>query len=106
MRIGVVRGHVVLNRMVPALEGTALVIVEPVTAPNLEARNGAGGGKALVIADHLSPAHGQLVGFVEGREAANAFWPKDTPVDAYCALIVEKYEFTPPGPAPGVATKG
>ena len=50
-------------------------MVEPVTAENLAARNGAGGGKTLVVADHLSPADGQMIGFVEGREAANPTGP-------------------------------
>lgn len=91
-----VRGRVVLNVSVPALQGLRLVIVEPVTAENLAARNESGGGKALVAADHLSAAEGQMVGFVEGREAANPYWPAKTPVDAYCSLVVESYDFRPP----------
>jgi microcompartment protein CcmK/EutM len=89
-----VRGCVVLSRAVPELHGTRLLVVEPVTAENLAARNGQGGGKALVVADHLAPGNGQMIGFVEGREAANAFWPKTAPVDAYSALIVENYDFS------------
>ena len=96
MRFGVVRGQVVLSLAVPELEGTTLLVVEPVTAENLAAKNGQGGGKSLVAADHLQAARGQLVGFVEGREAANAYWPKQAPVDAYCALIVNKVDFQPP----------
>jgi microcompartment protein CcmK/EutM len=93
VRLGIVRGHVVLNRMVPGLEGTRFLMVEPVTAENLAAGNGKGGGKTLVVADHLAPARGQLVAFVEGREGANAYWPKSVPVDAYCALIVKDVDF-------------
>ena len=63
-------------------------MVEPVTAENLAARSTAGGGKALVVADHLAPDRGQMIAFVEGREGANAYWPRNAPVDAYCALIV------------------
>ena len=37
-----------------------------------------------------------MIGFVEGREAANPYWPASAPVDAYCALIVENYDFQPP----------
>lgn len=96
MRIGMVRGRVVLNSAVEPLTGTTLLIVEPVNAENLTARNGAGGGKTLVVADRLSPHEGQMIGFVEGREAANAYWPTDVPVDAYCALIVENYDFQAP----------
>ena len=96
MRLGYVRGHVVLHTAVPELRGTRLVIVEPVTAANLASGNGRGGGKALVLADHLDPGLGQLVGFVEGREAANPYSPGRAPVDAYCALLVDALDFRPP----------
>jgi microcompartment protein CcmK/EutM len=93
MRLGIVRGHVVLNQALPSLQGTRFLMVEPVTAENLAAGNGKGGGKTLVVADHLGPDRGQMVAFVEGREGANAYWPKDAPVDAYCALIVKDVDF-------------
>ena len=96
MRLGIVKGQVVLNSSAPSLRGTTLLVVEPVSAANLADRNGAGGGKALIVADRLSPKAGQMIGFVEGREAANAYWPGEAPVDAYCALIVDNYEFKPP----------
>jgi microcompartment protein CcmK/EutM len=85
----------VLSKGIPALQGTSLLLVEPVTAPNLAARNGEGGGKTLVVADKLSPATGQMIGIVEGSEAAQPF-PAPTAVDAYCALIVNDYTFRPP----------
>ena len=96
MRLGVVRGRVVLSVAVPALRGTRLLLVEPVTAGNLAAGNGRGGGKTLVVADHLAPAEGQMIGFVEGREAANPYWPGRAPVDAYCSLLVDRVDFRPP----------
>jgi ethanolamine utilization protein EutN len=96
MRIGIVRGRVVLSRCIPSLKGTRLLVVEPVTAENLAARNGQGGGKALVVADQLAAHHGQMVAFVEGREAANPYWPESAPVDAYCSLIVDGLDFQPP----------
>jgi microcompartment protein CcmK/EutM len=89
MRLGIVRGHVVLNPAVKSYLGRRLVVLEPVTADNLRARNGHGGGKALIAVDELGAAVGQMVGFTEGREAANSFWPEPVPVDAYCALIVD-----------------
>jgi microcompartment protein CcmK/EutM len=95
MRIGIVRGTVVLGKSVEALKGTRLLIVEPVTAENLEKKNGLGGGKSLIVADRLAPAVGQMVAFTEGREAANPYWPNDVPVDAYAALIVENADFKP-----------
>lgn len=103
MRLGFVRGQVVLSCAVPGLAGTRLLVVEPVTAANLAAGNGQGGGKALVVADHLAPGLGQLVAFSEGREAANPYHPGRAAVDAYCALIVDGVDFRPPpqeGPLP------
>jgi microcompartment protein CcmK/EutM len=99
VRLGIVCGRVVLSKAVPSLEGTRFLMVEPVTAENLAARSGRGGGKALVVADHLAPERGEMIAFVEGREGANAYWPRQAPVDAYCALIVTDVDFElRPGP--------
>jgi len=95
VRLGIVRGQVVLSLAAPTLAGTTLLLVEPVTALNLEARDGRGGGRQLVVADRLSPGEGALIGFVEGSEAANAYYPGAAPVDAYCSLVVRGYEFGP-----------
>ena len=95
MRLGIVKGTVVLNRLDPHLVGTRFLIVEPVTAENLAAHNGAGGGKQLIVADHLAPGEGQMIAFVEGREAANPYWPGRAAVDAYCSLIVDTVNYHP-----------
>ncbi len=104
MRLGIVRGNVVLSKGIESLRGTRLLVVEPITAPNLEQANGLGGGKCLIVADQLAPRRGQTIAFVEGREAANPYWPESAPVDAYNALIVEGVDFKPPAvasPLPG-----
>jgi len=95
MRLGIVRGHVVLNPSVAAFRGKTLVVLEPVTMENLRARNGLGGGKALVAVDALGAAKGQMVAFTEGREAANPYWPDSVPVDASCSLIVDSFNIQP-----------
>lgn len=92
MRLGIVRGRVVLNPAVESYAGKTLVVIEPVTMENLRANNGRGGGKALIAIDELGAADGQMVAFTEGREAANPFWPGSVPVDAYCALIVDSID--------------
>ena len=89
MRLGIVRGQVTLAPAVESFHGRTLKIVEPVTMENLRAKNGQGGGKALIAVDELGAAMGQMVAFTEGREAANPFWPAHVPVDAYLALIVD-----------------
>jgi len=96
VRLGYVRGTVVLSVKDPALEGTRLLVVEPIVPGALRARDGSGGGKALIVADHLAPAEGQMVAFVEGREAANPYWPGRAAVDAYCSLIVDTLDYRPP----------
>ncbi|MFZ0960121.1 MAG: EutN/CcmL family microcompartment protein [Terriglobia bacterium] len=97
MRLGIVRGKIVLSLSDPSLVGTRLLIVEPVTAQGLAAHDGTGGGKQLIVADHLAPAEGQMIAFVEGREGANPYWPARAPVDAYCSLLVDTVDYHPPG---------
>ncbi len=92
MRLGIVRGHVVLSLALESFAGRTLAVVEPVTMENLRARNGLGGGKALIAIDELGAADGQMVAFTEGSEAANPFWPDRVPVDAYCAMIVDSID--------------
>jgi microcompartment protein CcmK/EutM len=92
MRLGIVRGHLTLTPAVDSFRGKTLIVVEPVTMENLRARNGLGGGKALIAVDELGAAKGQMVAFTEGREASNPFWPTPVPVDAYCSLIVDSID--------------
>jgi microcompartment protein CcmK/EutM len=92
MRLGIVRGHLTLTPAVDSYRGKTLVVVEPVTMENLRAKNGKGGGKALIAVDELGAATGQMVAFTEGREASNPFWPTPVPVDAYCSLIVDSID--------------
>jgi ethanolamine utilization protein EutN len=92
MRLGIVRGHLTLTPAVESYRGKTLVVVEPVTMENLRAKNGLGGGKALIAIDELGAAEGQMVAFTEGREASNSFWPTPVPVDAYCSLIVDSID--------------
>jgi ethanolamine utilization protein EutN len=90
-----------LNSAIDELRGIRLLVVEPVTAESLAKQNGSGGGKALIVADHLGPGIGQMIAFTEGAEASNPYWPKQVPVDAYCALIVNTLDYHPPGVAKG-----
>ena len=92
MRLGIVRGHLTLAPAVESFRGKTLVVVEPVTMENLRARNGLGGGNALIAIDALGAAEGQMVAITEGREASNPFWPDKVPVDAYCSLIVDSVD--------------
>lgn len=94
MRLGIVRGNITLSPAVESFHARTLVIVEPVTMENLRAKNGQGGGKALIAIDELGAATGQMVAFTEGSEAANPFWPTRVPVDAYLSMIVDAIDVT------------
>jgi microcompartment protein CcmK/EutM len=95
MRLGIVRGRVTLAPALDSLHSRTLAIVEPVTMENLRAKNGQAGGKAFIAVDELGAATGQMVGLTEGREAANPFWPKPVPIDAYVSLIVDTIDVKP-----------
>ena len=92
MRLAYVRGTLTLAPAIPELMGKRLVVLEPVTMENLRAKNGKGGGKALIAVDQLGAHEGQLVAFTEGREAANPFWPQNAPVDACSAMIIDQVD--------------
>ncbi len=93
MRLGIVCGEVVLSLADRRLAGTRFRVVEVVTGERLS--GGASGCTTLIVADHLSPDEGQMVAFVEGREAVNPYWPGEAPVDAYCSLIVDGVDYRP-----------
>jgi microcompartment protein CcmK/EutM len=95
MRLGIVVGKVVLSVSTPELQGTTLLIVEPMSHEDLLTGAKRGSGKALVVADQLSPSQGQLIAFVEGPEAAKPYRPNVVPVDAYCSLVVDNLVYKP-----------
>jgi microcompartment protein CcmK/EutM len=95
MRFGRVTGKVILSTAVPELTGVTLLVVEPMSHDDLLAGSKNGSVMALVVADRLGPSEGQLIAFVEGREAANPYWPENVPVDAYCSLIVDNLVYEP-----------
>ena len=47
-------------------------------------------GEELVVYDNMGAGMGSLIGFSEGREAANPFGKTKTPVDAYCACLIDQ----------------
>jgi ethanolamine utilization protein EutN len=98
MRIGSVIGRVTLSQAVPSLVGARWLIVSPFTR-----RHFAGEGDPAaslsrepspVVYDHLGGGLGNIVGFIEGREAAVPF-EVPTPVDAFNAAIVDDLFYAP-----------
>lgn len=97
MRLGHVIGTVTLSRQEPAYRGGRFLLVQPWTAAQFAAPTGEplAAGAALVVYDRLGAGVGHVIGFTEGSEAARPF-AEPTPVDAYCAAIVDDVYYQPP----------
>jgi ethanolamine utilization protein EutN len=88
MRIAEVIGSMTLSKAHVSLQGARWLIGVPCSLKALKGDR-RGDGEDLVIYDNLGAGNGCLVGVSEGAEAAAPFHPKKTPVDAYCACILD-----------------
>ena len=52
-------------------------------------------GEEVIAYDDLGAGPGSLIGLSEGREAANPFGQQKTPVDAYCACLIDRIALDP-----------
>ena len=88
MRMGTVIGRVTLSVRSKKYIGERLLITLPWKTDTF------GGAEkfdpAIVVYDQLGAGVGQQIAVSEGREAACPF-PKPTPVDAYCAALVDEF---------------
>lgn len=98
MRLGLVIGRVCLNVAVPACRGGRWLVVSPFGRDHMQRGEAPPAGlsrePSLVVYDDLGAGVGDTIGFIEGREAAVPFRER-TPVDAYCAAIVDHVEYRP-----------
>ena len=88
MRMGTVIGRVTLSVRSPKYTGERLVVTLPWKTDTFS-----GAQKfdpAIVVYDQLGAGVGQDIAISEGREAACPF-EKPTPVDAYCAALVDEF---------------
>lgn len=91
MRIAEILGRVTLSRSHHSLRGGRFLIGLPLPLSAL--RDGSDArGEDLVIYDNLGAGVGSIIGFGEGREAANPFGKIKTPVDAYCASLLDRID--------------
>jgi ethanolamine utilization protein EutN len=95
MKLGTVIGRVTLSRGVDALTGGRFLVVSPFSrkqyAAGLNAAPAMGEEPSLVVYDALGGGVGEVIGYEEGREAAQPF-DQPTPIDAInCALIDEMF---------------
>ena len=76
MKLGTVIGRVTLSRSVEALKGGRFLVVSPFSreqyAAGLAAKPGMGKDPSLVVYDNLGANVRQIIGYEEGREAAQA----------------------------------
>ncbi len=98
MKIGTVVGRVTLSRSVPALQGGRFLIVSPFAREQfergLDAEVTFGKDPSLVVYDAIGGGVKQIIGYVEGREAAQPF-EQPTPIDAINAALVDEMFYSP-----------
>ena len=98
MKLGTVIGRVTLSRAVDSLQGGRFLVVSPLSreqfAAGLNAPAGMGKDPSLVVYDDLGADVRQVIGYEEGREAAQPF-AQPTPVDAINAVLVDEIFYSP-----------
>jgi len=92
MRIAEVIGRVTMSKLHPALRGGRFLISLPMPAEALF-EGSAKRGEEVIVYDELGAGPGSLIGLSEGREAANPFGKTKTPVDAYCACLIDRLDY-------------
>jgi ethanolamine utilization protein EutN len=98
LKIGTVIGRVTLSRCVDSLRGGRFLVVSPFRreqfASGLDAPTAMGNDPSLVVYDNLGADVRQVIGYEEGREAAQPF-DQPTPVDAISAALVDEIFYSP-----------
>ncbi len=85
MQLAKVLGTVVASHKDANLNGTTLLVIQPLAA------DGAATGRPLVAVDAAGAGVGEHVFFVRGREAAYPFYPVEVPTDAAIIGIVDHW---------------
>ena len=91
MRIAEVIGRVTMARLHPNLRGGRFLIALPMPLEALT-QSSPRRGEEVIAYDDLGAGPGALIGLSEGREAANPFGKTKTPIDAYCACLLDRVE--------------
>jgi len=98
MKLGTVIGRVTLSKTVKSLEGGRFLVVSPFSreqyAAGLDAPTTIGKDPSLVVYDDIGGHVKQVIGYVEGREAAQPF-EQSTPVDAINIALVDEMFYSP-----------
>jgi hypothetical protein len=98
MKLGTVIGRVTLSKTLKPLEGGRYLLVSPFSreqfAAGLDTLPCMGNDPSLVVYDDLGGAPGHVIGYVEGREAAQPF-DVPPPIDAINAALVDEMFYSP-----------
>ena len=98
MKLGTVIGRVTLSRSVDSLRGGRFLVVSPFSREQfergLDATVSFGKDPSLVVYDAIGGNVRQVIGYEEGREAAQPF-DEPTPVDAINAALVDEIFYSP-----------
>ena len=98
MKLGTVIGRVTLSKTVKSLEGGRFLVVSPFSRDQFEAGLNAptcmGTDPSLVVYDAIGGGVNDVIGYEEGREAAQPF-EVPTPVDAINVALVDEMFFNP-----------
>jgi microcompartment protein CcmK/EutM len=98
MKLGTVIGRVTLSRAADSLKGGRFLLVSPFSreqfAAGLSAPASMSKDHSLVVYDDLGADVRQVIGYEEGREAAQPF-AQPTPVDAINAALVDEIFYSP-----------
>jgi len=98
LKLGTVIGRVTLSKSVDSFEGGTFLMVSPFSRgqfdAGFDAPAGMGTEPSLVIYDNLGADVKQVVGYEEGREAAQPF-DEPTPVDAISIVLVDEMFYRP-----------
>ena len=86
MQMARVIGDVVATRKDANLDGTTLLLVQPIGADGKDV------GRPLVAVDSVGAGVGETVFFVRGKEASFPFYPTEVPADAGVVGIVDSYD--------------
>ena len=90
MQLARVVGTVVATQKDPGLQGTKLLVLQPVT-PERDLV-----GRPIVGVDSVGAGEGEEVFFVRGREATLPFLPSSVPTDASIVGIVDHWHVATP----------
>ena len=86
MQMARVIGDVVATRKDSNLDGTTLLLVQPIGADGQDA------GRPLVAVDAVGAGVGETVFFVRGKEASFPFHPTEVPTDAGIVGIIDHWD--------------